>query len=203
MSLPTEPQSGNPATPPSDTPPAGTEESQQESQEQESEARTPEEVEAFWKNRQAAEARAHAERERVLREEVEALKRQVDTKRAADAAAGVQTQQSVQSLQAQLEAAQAELKTERETRIIEVRKAKYPAAAESVKDAIAAMDEADLAALNERLRSLTAPTGTRIDPNTPGRPSNGAPSEPREKSIEELKGDLERMGPAFAAELTT
>lgn len=204
MSLPTQPQTGAPEGQPSGAPPAGTEASQPEPQGSTTEGRSPEEVEEFWKRRQSAEAAAFAEKERVLREENTKLQRDLEAKRAAEAGAAAKDQTEVGRLQAELKAAKDALVAEQTRSTIEVRKAKYPEAATSVGDAIAHFDEADLAALNARLAGATgAPTPPpRIDPNTPGRPANGAAQPQTERSIEELKGDLAAMGPAFAAELS-
>jgi hypothetical protein len=110
----------------------------------ESDGRTPEEVEAFWRNRVSKKDKAHAAAERALREQIASLEAQIvpkSTRSSADG--GEQSNTEVAELRRQLE-------EERQARVIDQRKGKYPALARQVgSDSIFAnADEATLARLN-------------------------------------------------------
>lgn len=107
-------------------------------------AKTVDEVEAFWRNRVSRKDLGHAAAERTLRDEIETLKRVQAQTQASGSAAG---QQGADGDVARL---QKELADERSGRVIDQRKAKYPAlVAQGVSDAIfSTADDASLAKLN-------------------------------------------------------
>lgn len=164
-------------------------------------ARTPEEVEAIWKNRIAGKDRAHAAEAAALRQQVEEANR-----RAAAAEARKQQEELADMSEAdqwKRKAEEAERRAEQveRQRVLDVRSAKYAAAAEHLDEgALVAMDEAKLAALNARLTDVEAPPPPLVDPNTPRRSSN-ASTAPRERSVAEMEEDLKRHAPAFEESL--
>lgn len=206
MAEQTAPQSGQgEATPPATEGQTTGEQSAAQSQEvaPSRDDRTPEDVEAYWKNRQSSEAAAFAAKEKALRDEIAALSSRVKdsevkaaTKDAADQTEVERLRQLNQSLTEQLEQTQ-------KAAVAETRKAKYPNAAENLEDGIlVSMDEANLAALNEKLKvNISGGTNTRIDANQPPRSQPGASKPSSEKTAEELKADLASMSEAFAASL--
>lgn len=147
-------------------------------------ASTPEDIEAYWRTRTSGidkKWRALEAENKVLRERESASKS--GTESAGNATGTDAANELVSRLQAELEA-------ERKARISDTRAAKYPHAAKAVGDVniLAAMDEANLASLNE---SLT-PVGTAsrpTDPNNPGRTVKG-PKPISEMTTEELKAHL-------------
>jgi hypothetical protein len=118
---------------------------------------TAEEVEAQWKHRVSQKDRAHAAAEQALRDENDALKRRLDATTAPRPQSSGQSGSAgndgeVEALRQQLEAQRRETETERQARVIESRKAKYPALARGIGDAgssiFSTADEATLAKLN-------------------------------------------------------
>ena len=162
-------------------------------------AATPEQVEAIWKNRVAGKDRAHAAAEGALRDQIAELNRQLVGKSAVDA----ENMTEVERANARAEAAERRATEVEQQRVLDVRAAKYPAAVEALKTpaALAAMDEADLAALNATLTGGEPPPPPVIDPNAARRPSSAAPGAPRDRSIEELEADLKNQAPAFSESL--
>jgi hypothetical protein len=158
----------------------------------EQQQRTPEQVEAEWQAKQTALGRAHAAETQVLRDQVKALQ-------AAQTPATGDGSASEAELKRQLAEAQKTLQQREQEYTAGLRAAKYPHAAEALDPtALAAMDEAKLAGLNERL----APQQSRpfgVDPSTPPREVGEKPFE--EKSLAELKADLVKYSPQFAAEI--
>ena len=138
---------------------------------------TAEEVENQWKHRVSQKDRAHAAAEQALREENDALKRQMQAltsqprpTNGQSAPAGPDPQ--VQSLQEQLAASQRAIEAERQARVTDTRKAKYPALATQVGDAGASIfqtaDEATLAKLNALADSSSGGTFAPTSPRRPG-----------------------------------
>lgn len=183
------------------TPPATTTDVEGAADEVTNSQRTPEEIEAIWKNRIAGKDRAHAAEAATLRQQVEEANR-----RAAAAEARKQQEEEADMSEAdqwKRKAEEAERRAEQveRQRVLDVRNAKYAAAAEHLDEsALLAMDEAKLAALDARLRDVDAPPPPLVDPNTPRRSSN-ASTEPRERSIAEMEEDLKRHAPAFEERL--
>lgn len=197
------PASGDPASPAGDT---GT---TTEDTTPQSAPRTVEEVEAEWKHRFSQRDRAH-------NEETAALRTRLATLEQADKTRAEQEQQARLSSVNEAERAAAErdeykrlLDEERAARIMDYRKARFPLSSDAVDEAtLASMDEAKLAALEVRLGgngtapSQPAPDPTSlIDPNSAARTAPTTPRDPSEKTSDELKADLARMGPEFAREL--
>ena len=164
--------------------------------------RTPDQVEAIWKNRVAGKDRAHAAETATLRSQIDALNTRLATREAED-----QTSMSeAEREKARADAAEAALTEERKGRTLDVRTVKYAAAAEALEpDVLAIMDEPKLAALNARLKgedeaaaAAAVPPAPPIDPNAAPRRTT-TPQAPREKSVEELESDLEKFSPDFTA----
>jgi hypothetical protein len=164
--------------------------------------RTAEEVEAEWRRRVSGKDAAHAAEAKALRERLAELERaeaerraKSDTERAANMTETERQRQRADDLERRLE-------EERQQRVVDTRKAKYPhIAAELDEPVLAAMDEGRLAALDARLSPAgDRPTGNRIDPNSPPRPG-GEPPRPDRKSIADLKADLKREAPGWLASI--
>lgn len=159
----------------------------------EQQQRTPEQVEAEWQAKQTALGRAHAAETQVLRDQLKAAQ-------AAQTPATGDSSASEAELKRQLADAQKTLQQREQEYTAGLRAAKYPHAADALDPtALAAMDEAKLAGLNERLAPQPASRSFGIDPSTPPRAVGEKPIE--EKSLAELKADLVKYGPQFAAEL--
>lgn len=166
--------------------------------------RTAEEVEAIWKNRIAGKDRAHAAETATLRQQIEAANARAEAAERRKAAEDQANLSEADQWKAKATENERLLAEERQTRIVEVRTAKYGAAAEHLDaSALAAMDEAKLAALNARLLDVEAPAPTLIDPSTPRRPSTTPPAGPRDKTTAELEADLRRHESAFVEGLNT
>ena len=155
--------------------------------------RTPEQVEAEWSAKQAALGRQYAAETKALREQLAAM--QASQQQVLQTATG--TQSEAEALKQQLAQEQAQRKAEREQYTASLRATQYPNAAEALDpQVLATMDEAKLAGLEARL----SPSKFAIDPSTPARVQT-APKSIDEKTLDELKADLARMGPAFAEEM--
>lgn len=153
-------------------------------------AKSPEEIEAYWRNRVSQKDRAHAAAERTLREELERLQASASTAAAASGGQSGTESAADAELRRKYEETTKALETERAARAIDQRKAKYPAlVASGVADAIfATADEASLAKLNEL--ASDEPRGTTIAPTTPRR-GQPVPEKPlNEMSKAELEGKL-------------
>lgn len=163
--------------------------------------RTPEEIEAIWKNRIAGKDRAHAAEAATLRQQVEEANRRAAAAEARKAAEDEANMTDAEQWKRKAEEAERRAEQVERQRVLDVRSAKYAAAAEHLDEsALVAMDEAKLAALNARLSDVEAPPPPLVDPNTPRRSSNSS-SAPRERSIEEMEDDLKRHEPAFSERL--
>jgi hypothetical protein len=161
---------------------------------------TAEEVEAQWKHRVSQKDRAHAAAEQALRDENVALQRQLSALTAAprtpangqSAPAGDDPR--VATLQEQLANSQRAIEVERQARVLDTRKAKYPALAQQVGDAGASVfqtaDEATLAKLNALADSSS---GGTFAPTSPRRPGPAAPAKALgEMSKQELEDQMRR-----------
>lgn len=188
-SPPTPPPDGTAAAPPA--PPLDDEQDEQPGQ-------TVEDVEAIWKNRVAGKDKAHAAETKALREQLAAAEARANRKVEVEAAGSSDAEQ----WKAKYEEAQQAAEQERQARLIEVREAKYPLAAEALEPAqLASMDEGKLAALNARLDTDETPPAGRIDPNAAPRRTPSPPANPKDRSVEELEADLKRYGPAYVASI--
>lgn len=190
--------------PPSETPPV-TPETPPEGAPEGSPAQplTAEEVENQWRHRVSQKDRAHAAAEQALRDENDALKRRLDATTAprpqsSGQSASAGNDGEVVALREQLEEQRRATETERQARIIESRKAKYPALAREVGDAgtsiFATADEATLAKLNARADDGSQ-TGTfaSASPRRPAPASAKPLGEMTKAEIElELRKSVER-----------
>lgn len=147
-------------------------------------ASTPEDIEAYWRNRQSKEQIAHNAEAKVLRDQLAALQGKTAQTAAAPADDAVYKELATRL--------QTELEQERAARITDTRMAKYPAATQALGDPglIAAMDEGRLASLNESLRQDPPPRG--VDLNNPQRVMKG-PKSLNEMTTEELKAHLRTL----------
>jgi len=109
-----------------------------------------------------------------------------------------------EAAQDQIKSLNEQLAAERNGRAIDARKARYPNAAEVLGDpALVAADEEKLAALETRLtagQTQAAPSQppSLIDPNSSVRTSQaGQSQDPREKTVEQLKAELQQYSPEF------
>lgn len=153
---------------------------------------TVEEVEAIWRNRVSGKDRAHAAETATLRQQIEEYKTRLTQKEVTD----LEGASDAEQWKARYEAEQQRADAAERQRLVDVRMAKYGAAAETLDEAtIASMDEAKLAALNARLSGDDPVRVIPIDPNAaPKRPST-PPAAPREKSVAELESDLAKYAP--------
>lgn len=180
-----------PATAPA-APPAG----EDDDAAAQSPGRTPEEIEAFWRNRVSKKDKAHLAAEQALRDEIASLSRQrvAATQSSSTSGNDDPNTERVAELQRQLE-------QERQARVIDQRKAKYPALAkQGVTDSIfASGDEATLARLNA-LADDNADGGF-IAPTAPRRAAPVASKPLNEKSKDELLADLRVASTHYEASL--
>jgi hypothetical protein len=161
---------------------------------------TVEDVEKQWQHRVSQKDRAHAAAEQALRDENVALQRQLTALTAAprppangqSAPAGPDPQ--VVSLQEQLAASQRAIEAERQARVLDTRKAKYPALAQQVGDAGSGIfqtaDEATLAKLNALADTSSGGTFAPTSPRRPG--PAPAPKPLGEMSKAELEDQMRR-----------
>lgn len=166
---------------------------------------TAEEVENQWKHRVSQKDRAHAAAEQALRDENDALKRRLDAATAPRPQSNGQSGSAgndgeVEALRAQLEEQRRATATEQQARVIEQRKAKYPALARGVGEAgnsiFSTADEATLAKLNAQYDDGTS-TGTFASA-TPRR-TQAPPAKPLgEMNKAELEAELRRSVEAGA-----
>jgi hypothetical protein len=162
------------------------------------EERTPEQIEAIWKNRVAGKDKAHAAETATLRQQIADYEARLTTKQQQD----LENMTEAEQWKAKAKAAEDERDAERQQRVLEVRQTKYTAAAENLDEAtLASMDEAKLAALNARLTGDEAPPPPIMDPNTAPKRTSSPPASSRDKSVEELESDLKKHEPEFMGSL--
>jgi hypothetical protein len=166
--------------------------------------RTPEEVEAEWKHRFSQRDKAHAEETKTLRDQLGRLQAAEDERRRAEETKRQENMTDAQRMQDQIASLQRQLEDRDKAYTVEVRKVRFPNIAAELDDsALAVMDEAKLAALDARLNGQTATPPSLIDPNSAARAVNGSSiTPPGEKTSDQLKAELERLGPQFAQEIT-
>lgn len=182
--------------------------SDQEIAEAVSGAHTPEEIEAIWRNRVAGKDRAHAAETATLRSQIEASSRRTAELEAQLQQRTTEGLSEAEQWKAKAEAAERDLANERRSNTLQQRTLKYAAAAEALDEAtLVGMDEAKLAALNTRLSTGASegPTPPQtptppLDPNQAPRRPSGQSTGPRERSVEELEGDLSKHAPAWMAD---
>ena len=153
------------------------------------EQRTPEEIEALWQRRLSAKGREYRAAEDALRAENEALRRQLG-------ASPTRTDNGASD--DELERTRRELEQERNGRIVDQRRAKYPFVADIVEESVLlASSDVSLAKLNARLEEQDgAPV---MAPTNPRRRTPTVAKKVADKSKEELLDDLKRIAPAYAA----
>lgn len=164
--------------------------------------RTLEDVEAEWANRMSGKDKAHAA-------EIKALKEQHAAELAAAGNSAHQLTEEARAKMTDAEALAAEnatlktsLEAERKGRVLDTRKAKFPAASESLgDDVVATMDEEKLTALEARLATPGAvpPPAVPLS-NTAAKTGGDQPI--TEKTSADLIADLERFSPGFVADLS-
>jgi len=153
---------------------------------------TPEDIEAYWRNRQSGSDKAHSEETRVLREQLAVAQAAADAK----VEAGASSDDVVGELRRQNADLQQQVKQTEAQRLVDTRRAMYPAAAEALADnqLVASMDEGRLAALNVKLtdEANPPPGAPLMDGNNPARPGNAPPKRLSDMSADELKGVMEQ-----------
>ena len=191
------------ATPTATTPsPEGTEQAGTEA-EAPDQSLSAEELDLQWRNRMSSRDKAHAAELKAVRDKQEATERSLQALRTEQEKARQANMTEAERVVEENKRLQRELEEERQTRVIETRRARFPHIAAELDDAsIAVMDEGKLAALNSRLSGSTAEPPSLIDPNSAARPNPAQPVSATEgKSSAELKADLRQMGPAFSREI--
>ena len=157
-------------------------------------SRTPEQVEAEWQAKQSALGRQHAATEQTLRARIAALEAQT--------ASGERTGSEQDAIQKENELLRKQL-ADRETAYnAELRKVRFPLAAEALDAGVlATMDEAKLAGLEARLTPQAGVAASpRMETSTPPRTTD-QPKPLSEKTAAELKADLARLSPQFLSEI--
>lgn len=153
---------------------------------------TAEDVENQWRHRVSQKDRAHAAAEQALRDENETLRRQLSASRPQSSGqpSSGSNDPAVETLRQELEEQRRATETERQARIIEQRKAKYPALAQVVGEAGSSIfttaDEATLAKLNAR-----ADDGSSTGTFAPTAPRRTSPL-PAKSLTEMTKAELEQ-----------
>jgi hypothetical protein len=165
---------------------------------------TAEEVENQWRHRVSQKDRAHAAAEQALRDENDALKRQMETlskprsQSNGQSATGGSNDPEVETLRAQLEEQRRATETERQARAIDTRKAKYPALARNIGEAgnsiFATADEATLARLNAQYDdgSSTGTFASATPRKTPAPPVKALGDMSKAEIEAELRRSVER-----------
>lgn len=163
---------------------------------------TAEEVEAQWKHRMSQRDKAHAAETEALRRELNSKLAAEETKRRVEEQARLANMSEAERWQARAKELEGQVEQERTQRVIDTRKARFPGiAAELGDEVLAAMDEGRLAALETRFAAPATSVPSLIDPNSVGR-SMTQPVGPDGKTADQLKADLERMGPEFKRSLS-
>lgn len=148
--------------------------------------------------------RAHNAETAALRAKIAEQDAQLATRRQAEAQASAAEMTEAQRAQQRADALERELEAERAARVIDQRRLRYPEAAAFLPEkAFAVSDEGELAGLTERLKAQAEQPSSYVDPNRPPKAPAQTAKPITEKTAEELKGDLTRLGPAFAQDLRT
>jgi hypothetical protein len=157
---------------------------------------TVEDVNAQWEHRVSQKDKAHAAAEKALRDENDALRRQMlalsEPRAQSNGQSGTQGEDpTVTALREELARQRREVEDERKRASLEARKAKYPSLAKSVGEAgidiFGTADEATLAKLNAQLDDGSSGQGT-FAPTSPRRAAAAA----KPKAFGEMdKGELE------------
>jgi hypothetical protein len=158
-----------------------------------------EEVEKAWQYRVSQKDKAHAAAEQALRDENDALKRQMaalsQPRPQSNGQSGTQDDAQAEVLRQQLADNQKALEEERRQRTLDARRAKYPSLAKNVGDAgidiFATSDEATLARLNAQLDDGSSGSGT-FAPTSPRRSSPTPAKSLNEMGKAELEAELRK-----------
>jgi hypothetical protein len=156
--------------------------------------RTPEQVEAEWAAKQSALGRQYAAETKALRQRIDALE-------AERKAPGQRVPAEDDAVRQENELLRKQLVERERTYAAEMRRARFPLAAEALDDTtLASMDEAKLAGLEARLTPQVArPAPVVVSPTAPREMQ--VPKPIHEKTSAELKADLARDAEAFARDL--
>jgi hypothetical protein len=199
----TPPQSGEPASPPAEgqQPPAQGEPNADGTQQTPT---TVEETEKLWQHRVSQKDKAHAAAEQALRDENDALKRQLgalsqprpqSNGQSGTQGNGAAVNAEAEALRQQLADNQRALEDEKKQRTLDARRAKYPSLAKNVGDAgidiFNTSDEATLARLNAQLDDGSSGTGT-FAPTSPRRAAPAPAKQLGEMSKVEIEDQLRR-----------
>lgn len=193
MAMNQPPPSGEqpPATPEGEAP--VTEGQPAEGSQQGQPPQTVEEVEAAWQHRVSQKDKAHAAAERALRDELDAVKRQLSVLTQPPAQSNGQSgtqgeDPQVQALRDELARQKREAEEATRKANLEARRQKYPSLAKRVGEAgidiFGTTDEATLAKLNAELDDGSSGQGT-FAPTSPRRP----PTATAAKSLTEMNKD--------------
>jgi hypothetical protein len=157
---------------------------QDSTQSVESQPKSVEEVEAFWRNRFSARDKAHNAETAALKAQIEAMQKAPSKPQEGESPDAARLRELEQALeQERARARAAELRTQ------------YPLAASILGDEVVRVSPEKLAAFNAAVEQGESPI---IDPNSaPRRGAMAAPKPPAEKSIDELKGELKALTPAY------
>ena len=195
------PSQGEPASPAESTTPEG----EGTGEQTQGTPATAEEVENQWRHRVSQKDKAHAAAEQALREENDALKRQMEAlskpaSRPTNGQSGsAGNDPQVEALREQLAESQQAMERERQLRVLDARKAKYPALARQVGDAgssiFSTADEATLAKLNAIADDSSSGT---FAPTSPRRPAPASQKPIAEMSKAELELEMKRQVDAGA-----
>jgi len=162
--------------------------------------RTLEEVEATWSHRMSERDRAHNAAEQALRDELANAKATADAARRELTSKAQGDMTEVDRVAAERDALREELAAEKSARVIAEMKTKYPKVAAELGDkAFTVYDAGELATFETKFSTEPQPAPTRTDPNAA--PRKGAPAEKPNPTSDDLKADLARYGPDFAAQL--
>ena len=196
----TPPATGEPASPAEGQPPAQGEPNAEGTQQAPT---TVEETEKLWQHRVSQKDKAHAAAEQALRDENDALKRQMaalsqprsQSNGQSGTQGNVQVNAEAEALRQQLADNQRALEDEKKQRTLDARRAKYPSLAKNVGDAgidiFNTSDEATLARLNAQLDDGSSGTGT-FAPTSPRRPAPAPAKQLGEMSKAEIEDQLRR-----------
>lgn len=161
-----------------------------EPQAESSGASTLEEVEAFWRNRISGTDRAHAATEKALREQIAQLEQRTRALAEGKKPESDPSAARIAELERLLQQTEAQ-------RAVDLRKSKYPNAAQSLGDGIASIDEATLAGLEARL-APQPPKPPVPQANNPSRQAGTPTGKPlTEMTTAELKAQLALAGEAY------
>jgi len=159
------------------------------------ETKTVADLEREFSERMSGRDRAHAEELKALREKFAADLAAAQTAASANDEKARAGMTDIERLTAENATLQAQLAAERTGRVIDTRKAQFPKAAEHLGDDVLATMEADrLTALETSLSTVAGQPGAPTPlPNTASRvPTDTAP---RDMTTDQLKAELERLGP--------